>query len=383
MIKKSLGPLCFTVIVLLFVHFIFELNFTFINSLKSVENEVEMKDIYFSKIQNNQNKTLDTNIVLVDIDTFKRPQILNLLNKINTYQPKVIGVDVLFKEDEEPGSTVFSDYVVYAESHPFTVFACVDSRDVISHSFFVLKGSKAKEGLVNFGNAEEGKPIRSILNHTEKSENLKSFAFNIAELYNPSFSALNKIKEKDKIDITYNSVLFPNEYLANEIINDSTRVYLPKLKGKIVLVGAINDENDKHKIPNTSIGNRQQIYTKESGLKIHATAIAMLLNNTIVSEPSGFWKTVFTILIFLFFFYLLFFLFEKYEFYFKLTGRLVLLFGGIIFLLLYVLLMKSGIEIEIGYWFFMIIIIYEMLEVYHPIMHLIRKGWKSITKKQQ
>jgi hypothetical protein len=103
MIRKSLGPLCFTILALLFIQYIFELNFTFINSLKSAEEEVEMNDIYFSRIQNNENKLVDTNIVLIDIDTCKRAQLMELFKKIQQYQPKVVGVDVLFNEDEPPG----------------------------------------------------------------------------------------------------------------------------------------------------------------------------------------------------------------------------------------------------------------------------------------
>jgi hypothetical protein len=53
-----------------------------------------------------------------------------------------------------------------------------------------------------------------------------------------------------------------------------------------------------------------------------------------------------------------------------------MLCGAIFFLLLYVMLMKSGFEIGIGYWFFMVFLIYEMLEVYEPISHLVAKGLK-------
>jgi hypothetical protein len=42
--------------------------------------------------------------------------------------------------------------------------------------------------------------------------------------------------------------------------------------------------------------------------------------------------------------------------------------------------MKSGFEIGIGYWFFMVFLIYEMLEVYEPISHLVAKGLKIFKK---
>jgi CHASE2 domain-containing sensor protein len=380
MIRKSLGPLCFTALVLLFVNFIFELNFSFLSSLKSAEQEVEMKDIYFSKIQNNENKILDTSIVLIDIDTFKREQILELLNKINLYKPKVVGVDVLFEADA-PGETHLN-YVMYASSSPNTVFATKhDEKKGLIHSFFVPEASpKAIEGLVNFGNSGEGQPIRSLKNKDTSDDKLISFSAVIAQRYNADLRALEKIKEEKEILLNYQSIEFPIEFKAIEIAYDSTNILANKISGKIVLVGALNDIKDKHKIPNAGYAKGEGLYTMESGMKIHAIAISMLLRNKLISEPNSFWELVLHCLIFLFFFYALFFLFEKYEFYFKLTGRLVMLCGAIFFLLLYVMLMKSGFEIGIGYWFFMVFLIYEMLEVYEPISHLVAKGLKIFKK---
>jgi len=380
MIRKSLGPLCFTILALLFIQYIFELNFTFINSLKSAEEEVEMKDIYFSRIQNNEYKLVDTNIVLIDIDTCKRAQLMDLFKKVQQYHPKVLGVDVLFKEDEPPGPLNIA-YFSFADSSASTVFACVDSGKNISHSFFVLEGSKVNEGLVNFGNNGKGKPIRSILNKSKSNDKLKSFSAKVASLFDSSLPALKKINEEEAFDLNYRPISFPNEFNAVDIVNDSSNAFSQKIKNKIVLIGALHDAKDYHKIPNAGYDNDDHLYANESGLKIHAMAVVMLLNDTMITEPSTFWSRFFTSLVFLFFFYILFYLFEHYEFYFKLTGRLILLVGGILFLFLYVILMKKGIEINLGYWVFMIILIYEMLEVYHPVMRLVGKFWRSFKQK--
>jgi hypothetical protein len=356
------------------------LNFTFINALKSAEEEVEMKDIFFAKIQNNKNKLLDTNIVLIDIDTCKRGQLMDLLKKMYQYQPKVIGVDVLFEEDE-PFGPLYNDYISYADSAASTVFACKESGKEIIRSFFALKESKLKEGLVNFGNAGEGKPIRSILNKTAIDDKVESFSVEVAKLYDSTLPALKNIENEDAFNISFNPISFPNEIKAVDLINDTFNLFAKKMKGKIILIGALHDAKDNHKIPNAGFAENDHLYTQVSGLKIHAMTIAMLLNDTMITEPSTFWNSFFTGLVFLIFFYILFYLFEHYEFYFKLTGRLVLLLGGILFLFLYVVLMKKGIEIDLGYWVFMIIIIYEMLEVYHPVMKLVGKGWRKFSKK--
>jgi CHASE2 domain-containing sensor protein len=302
---------------------------------------------------------------------------MDLFKKVQQYHPKVLGVDVLFKMDEPPGPLNIA-YFGFADSSTSTVFACVDSGKNISHSFFILEGSKVNEGLVNFGNNGEGKPIRSILNKSKSNDKLMSFSAKVASLYDPSLPALKKVQEEVAFDLNYIPISFPNEFNAVDIVNDSINTILQKIKNKIVLIGALHDVKDNYKIPNAGFVENEKLYTHVSGLKIHAITIAMLLNDTMITGPSTFWNNFFTGLVFLIFFYILFYLFEHYEFYFKLTGRLVLLVGGILFLFLYVILMKKGIEIDLGYWVFMIILIYEMLEVYNPVMRLVEKGKKRI-----
>jgi len=376
MIRKSLGPLCFIYILFLFIHFIFGLDFSFINSLKSVDDEVEMKDIYFSRIQN-KDKIEEKNIVIIDIDTCNRAQLLDLFKKIQQYQPKVVGVDVLFKNVETNWES-YKNYVTYADTSASTVFACVDSGENISHSFFALKEIKPIEGLANLGINGYGKPIRQVLNKCKSEPNLMSFSAKVASIYDPSLPLLKKIKDDTAFNLTFKPFVFSKEINATEIINDTSNAFAQRLKNKIVLIGSLDSAEDKYKVPNAGYTDNNELYANVSGLKIQAMAIAMLLNNTMISEPSVFWSRFFTGLVFLIFFFILFYLFEQYEFYFNLTGRLVLLVGGILLLFLYVLLMKKGIEIDLGYWVFMIILIYEMLEVYHPLMHLFKRVWKRI-----
>ncbi len=382
MIKKSIGPLFFTVIVLFFIQFVFELNFTFINSLKSTGEEVEMNDIFYSHIQD-KTKIVNRNIVLVDIDTFKKPEILLLLKKINQYDPKVVGVDVLFEHDE-PGET-HVNYVLYASQANNTIFATKYNEEEknLTHSFFIPETTpQAKEGLVNFGNSGPEQPVRLILNKHESDVNLMSFSAKIVELYDSSLPALQKIKNLESFQVNYKPILFLDSFHANEILNDTNNTYAEAFKGKIIIVGALNEQKDKHKIPNVGYAENQRLFTMESGMKIHALAIAMLMEDNTITTTNSFWAIMISSMVFLFFFYILFYLFEKYEFYFKLNGRMVLLLGGISLFLLYVKMMKFGIETPVGYWFFMIVLIYEMLEVYHPVMRLLGKLWSKINPKK-
>jgi len=376
MIRKSLGPLCFISILFLFIQYFFSFDFSFIGSLKTIDDEVEMKDIYFSSIQNKK-QIEEKNIVLIDIDTCKRAQLMDLFKKIQEYKPKVVGVDVLF-EDEEPPGDLYNDYITYADTSVSTVFACVDSGKNISHSFFALNNIKITEGLTNFGNNGYGKPIRQVLNKCKSNPNLMSFSAKIASLYNSSLPSLNKIKDDTSFNLSFKPVVFKHEINALNIVNDTLNAYTQLLKNKIVLIGTLVSADDKHIISNAGYTDNNELYTSVSGLKIHAIAISMLLNDTMINEPSTFWNRFFTGFIFLLFFYIFFYLIEYHEFYYELTARLVMLFSSILLLFLYALMMKIGIEIDLGYWVIMIILISGLLELYKPVVHLLKKSWKRI-----
>ena len=376
MIRKSLGPLCFISILFLFIHFIFGLNFSFIDSLKSVDDEVDMKDFYFSRIQN-KGEIEERNIVLIDIDTCKRAQLMDLLKKVQEYKPKVVGVDVLFK-DEETDWDLYKDYVTYADTSTSTVFACVDSGKNISHSFFALEEIKPVEGLANLGSNGYGKPIRQVLNKCKSDSNLMSFSAKVASIYDPSLPSLKKIKADTSFDLSFKPFVFSKEINAVDLINDTSNTFLQILKNKIVLIGTLDSVEDKHKVPNAGYTDSNELYASVSGLKIHAIAIAMLLNENMITEPSIFWDRFFTGFIFLLFFYIFFYLIEYHEFYYELTARLVLLLSSIFLLFLYALMMKIGIEIDLGYWVIMVILISGLLELYKPVVHLLKKGWKLL-----
>ena len=228
MIRKSLGPFCFISILFLFIHFIFGLDFSFIDSLKSVGDEVEMTDIYFSRIQN-KDEIVENNIVLIDIDTCNRKQLMDLFNKIQAYKPKVVGVDVLFK-DEETDWDLYKDYVTYADTSASTVFACVDSGKYISHSFFALKEIKPVEGLANLGSNGYGKPIRQVLNKCKFEPNLMSFSAKVASIYDSSLPSLKKIKADTSFNLTFKPFVFSKEINAVDIINDSSNAFAQRLK---------------------------------------------------------------------------------------------------------------------------------------------------------
>jgi len=376
MIRKSLGPLCFTSILFLFIHFIFGLDFSFIDSLKSVDDEVEMKDIYFSRLQN-KDKVEEKNIVLIDIDTCKRAQLIDLFKKIQAYKPKVVGVDVLFK-DEETDWELYKSYVTYADTSASTVFACVDSGENISHSFFALEQIKPVEGLANLGSNGYGKPIRQVLNKSKSELNLMSFSAKVASIYDPSLPLLKKIKDDTSFNLTFKPIVFSKEINAVDIINDTSNAFAQRLKNKIVLIGSLDSAEDKHKVSNAGYNDNNELYASVSGLKIHAMAIAMLLNDTMINEPATFWDRFFTVFIFLLYFYIFFYLIEYHEFYYELTSRLVLLMSGILLLFLYALMMKIGIEIDLSYWVIMILLICGMMELYKPVVHLLKKGWMRI-----
>lgn len=94
---------------LLFFYSLSNINFEIINPISQAFEDVELTDIFFSNDRLEKNKDLrvggkdnlmklDTNITLINTAELNRYDIAELLNFINSYEPKVVALDIFFSE---------------------------------------------------------------------------------------------------------------------------------------------------------------------------------------------------------------------------------------------------------------------------------------------
>jgi len=62
--------------------------------------DFELTDIYFSHFK--ENEDVDNNIVLVNIGNLDRGGVAELINTLNSFEPKAIGIDAFFRKPKEP-----------------------------------------------------------------------------------------------------------------------------------------------------------------------------------------------------------------------------------------------------------------------------------------
>ena len=88
--------------VLLFLPVLFSIDF--LNPIVSTIEQLNISDIYVSKVQKQTKIPQDSSIVLVNIGNLNRKGIAKQIEILNKYSPKVIGIDTFFRNLKESGS---------------------------------------------------------------------------------------------------------------------------------------------------------------------------------------------------------------------------------------------------------------------------------------
>ena len=70
-----------------------------LNPFKKAFQDFSLTDVYYSKFYNS--KDIDQDIILINIKHSNRFEIAQALNKIVASKPKVVGLDVIFKDKKD------------------------------------------------------------------------------------------------------------------------------------------------------------------------------------------------------------------------------------------------------------------------------------------
>ncbi len=221
----------------------------------------------------------ERDIVLINIENGDRTFIAKILSKIDSIQPKVVGINIHFKSSKEGKEDSLLSIALNTLKGDILSYG-VGTRGLEEHSISKFTNAVDDEGLINF---EETNGLVSKMTPVKKIDEKihMSFALKIAKLWKPTLD--NSYTENKSVPIEYSRTL--NSFL---IINGSDLIELPisefdleNLKNKIFLVGYVgpNDE-DMHRTPlrflakNTLAQKQPDTY----GLVIIANQIRTLLD---------------------------------------------------------------------------------------------------------
>lgn len=272
------------------------LNLGMMNPIKLGLKDFDFNDLYYSHIGEEQKNNVDSNIVILDIDQSDRADLAMLIDKASTYQPKVIGLDVLFDGEREPEKDSMLREVVNRTKNLVLAVkyqADKNGRLIGGNNFF--KTDSSKTGYVNFPYNTDKETIRYY--YPFKSDDhdhslvLPSFSSAIMKLYDSN--AYNGIKHlvDQKMTIVYSRrvtekkmqylVIEPETLLTDNI--DSAR-----LKGKILLMAYAKPFNEFDIEDKKFTPMNEKYYGKSwpdmNGIVVHANIISMVMGDHFVKK---------------------------------------------------------------------------------------------------
>lgn len=299
LIKEAFYCMLFSFLVLGVVTLI-GLNIGFFSPFKNAFKDFSYLDLYYAEKLNDENFDLNENIVLVNIDRLNRKEIGGLLEEVQKHKPKVIGLDVIFKDRKDP---VWDQFLAgKLKNNPFIfAYAIHGNKEIVTDS--IIYDTQGKKGYSNFNFEEESIVIRNFQGAKEtETETLISFPVLVAEKYLQRnwFVEHEKFLKKER---PINYVGNRDNFLIlerNDIIGQEP---IPFLKDKIVLIGYLGNESnyvydieDKHYTPmNKKFVGKSPPDT--FGLVIHANIIQMLLTDDYIRIVPNWLLWILTVLL--------------------------------------------------------------------------------------
>ena len=243
--------------------------------------DFNITDFYNIVADSRKVRTLDPEIVLVDIGDATRDDIADLFDAIPAFEPRAVGVDISF-EEERPGDVFLIDAL---SSNPNLVMVVDVEPDralngtrfrVSGGSYFLDHIPGVAVGAANLPTKIPGGVVRNFVVDYPAADSgavaVNSFPVAVAQLVAPDAVEDLRARGRSQEFINYPSrtyrVISYNELAdKGELLTD-----------KIVLVGALTDEGDLHATP-------PQI--RMAGLEIHAHALSTILHREYLHELSS------------------------------------------------------------------------------------------------
>lgn len=342
--------------VILFLLKLVIFNTKYLDPISLPLSDFQFTDLYYSQFRKQQ-ADIDTNIVIVNIGENDRAALIQQIQIIESFNPKVIGLDVTFVAQKDAETDSALKAVLHGSIPIILTSNIVYSDQDLHQGTFSTESSntyfekKQDEGFGNFL-AEEGQTVRYYPPFLSKeNEKIPAFSTQIIAKYdsNAYFKLLSR-KLKTEI-INYQS----NNFAKLDVGDIYQNADLNFLKGKIVLMGYMGPNfsqvvfEDNHLTPlNKSYGGHAQ--SDKYGIEIHANIISMVLRKDYINELPKWVTYVIAFLVCMAHMYLFIYLFVQHHKWFHLGVKLMQLASFAILVFLSLLIFGIfGLKLEPGY----------------------------------
>jgi CHASE2 domain-containing sensor protein len=270
-VQKFLGYVCVTLIAfgIMGVYALLAFNLKVFSPIAKAIGDYSYEDFYYQILGNSEKKDTSNLVTIVDMTELNsRRDLANLLMEIESLHPKVMGVDIVFEglKEDTIGDQMLVQTVKECNSAVYG-FKLIDRTDESIHSFFMT--DSLQEAFINMPRQLYGGLKRTLsIGRMHQGKLYPSFAKVVAEKY-AGMEILPLADEKLRINFSplhFNVVPYRDVILHRQLIED-----------RIVLVGAMKEENDMHYTP---LG-------KIAGTELLAFGIETILkHNNVKTAPS-------------------------------------------------------------------------------------------------
>ena len=266
--------------------------------------EMTITDLVMSKFRSDP--IPDENVVLVNISSLSRPEIGLMLNIINQYNPRVVGIDTFFDYPKEDtlGDMILAEAFWNTENlvlaNKFVTNVETDVPDSV-HTSWPMFSDGAELAMVNLITTakEQGdlKMCRSFWPKMKvKDDTLIAFAVKLASYLDPGAAQrfLERNVEEELIDfkgnvLDYGLTEFGTKFYALDVPDVFGENFTPEtIEGKIVMFCYLGEYlGDRSSIEDKFITPINASYVGRAlpdmyGGVIHANAISMILNENYI-----------------------------------------------------------------------------------------------------
>lgn len=378
----------FTAIVVVFMWSIID-SVDLFNPFDDYIDNFDYSDLVYSEMSRKDNiYTTDTNIYIFNIGDLSRGELAQMINTIQKFEPRVIGIDAVFKE-QHTGSMqeiiedamlkqalnarpniVMGAFGIYDEENPDKAIGVTKTCDY----FGDLPYGHCELQNEPLTCREFDKFIRFTDSVTNDTTTINAFSAAIVSMYdNDMFLKFAKRNKKQLESINYRGGSMPFMKINYEDVNDSCD--LSMIKDKIVLMGYLGPYKDA---PMDTIDafftplERCDGYDAK-GIEIHAHAISMIMNDDCLTtlEP---WqnRTIAFIITFFFVLWLVYWYVFGAKFFDILSKPIQFLLIAIVLLISYYLMKEFGIKVDMMPTGIMLIFCIEVLYLYEETLELFK-----------
>jgi CHASE2 domain-containing sensor protein len=347
LIKDSFFSSILTAIIVLFLA-ITLVNITFFNPFIKAFEDFDFLDMYYAENFGNTD-AVNTDIILVNVQNNSRETIANMLKEILKEEPRVIGLDVIFKDLKD----FYSDSLLASVLANDKIITAYNYNDEIYQYSNPLMVHTNKQGFTEINFDQETyvmRNFRGIKTAMDGTEHL-SFASQVAKQYLGD-SYWHKLEYDNKLR-DLNTIKYYGDYNSFRFLDSSDffASYNKKsgFKDKIVLLGffgvptgnPLYVEDMKWTPLNNSVTGKS--LPDMFGVVIHANIINMLIKNDFIYRLSNLWLGI--IMFFCMFFCTMYFIKinKKYKISYRTRKRIFLFVFTIVLMGLALFLFKRGI----------------------------------------